>query len=65
MYISFHINIIAMSNLVLRKVRRAGTSPTVVSIPPEFGLKEDQYVIIRKEDSRIVVEPINFNMEVK
>jgi hypothetical protein len=52
------INIIAMSSLVLRKVRRAGTSPTIVSIPPDFGLKPDQYVVIRKEDSKIVIEPL-------
>jgi len=48
-----------MSSLVLRKVRKTGTSPTTVSIPPEFGLKPEQYVIIRREDSKIVIEPIS------
>jgi virulence-associated protein VagC len=47
-----------MSKIVIRKVWKTGTSPTVISVPPQFGLRENQYVLLRKDDSKIIIEPL-------
>jgi virulence-associated protein VagC len=52
------MKIICMSKIVIRKVWKTEASPTVISVPPQFGLRENQYVLLRKDDSKIIIEPL-------
>lgn len=52
------IRTIAMKGIIIRKIRRDGTSPCVVAIPPTFGIREGQYVKLQKDHGRIIIEPL-------